>query len=107
MATFGSPCRDRTGQSAAGGLIVRRKANRTGRSPDVTAHRANATRSAPFRLWQRATGDDGAALGFLAPAFSPKPRVGAALGAQVGFSRPSGGEKDIALLGAFFEGAAE
>jgi hypothetical protein len=63
------------------------------------------SRSALIRLWQGATGDDGAALGNLAPLFAPKPRVGARLEPQVGFSRPSGGANDLAPAGAFLGGA--
>ena len=39
--------------------------------------------------------------------FTPKPRIGAALGAQVGLPRPSGGEKGLARVAAFFGGAAQ
>ena len=67
----------------------------------------NATRSALIRLWQGATQDDGAALGNLPPLFALKPRVGTRLEPQVGFSRPSGSEKDMAPAAAFFGGAAQ
>jgi hypothetical protein len=65
------------------------------------------SRSALIRLWQGATGDDGAALGNLPPLFALKPRVGTRLEPQVGFSRPSGSEKDMAPAAAFFGGAAQ
>ncbi len=65
------------------------------------------TRSALIRLWQRATGDDGAALGNLPPHFAPKPRAGTRLGAQVGFSGPSVRETDLAAVAASCEGAAQ
>jgi hypothetical protein len=48
------------------------------------------SRSALIRLWRRATGDDGAALGNLPPHFAPKPRVGARQEAQVGLPAPHG-----------------
>lgn len=47
------------------------------------------------------------ALGFLAQLFTPKPRAGAALGAQVGLPRPSGGAKGLAPVAAFFGGAVQ
>jgi hypothetical protein len=58
----------------------------------MTAHRETVSRSA---------------LGFLAPPFAPKPRVGRALVAQVGLPLPSGSEKDMAPVAAFFGGAAQ
>jgi hypothetical protein len=67
----------------------------------------NATRSALIRLWQGATGDDGAALGNLPPLFTPKPRAGRALQAQEGLPLTSGSEKDMGAAGAFLGGAAE
>jgi hypothetical protein len=65
------------------------------------------SRSALIRRWQRASGDDGAALGNLPPHFAPKPRAGARQEPQVGFSRPRGGEKDLAPVAAFLGGALE
>lgn len=65
------------------------------------------TRSALIRLWQGATGDDGAALGVLPPHFAPKPRVGTRPEPQVGFSSPHGHEKDLAPVASFFEGVAK
>lgn len=64
------------------------------------------TRSALIRLWQRATGDDGAALGNLPPHFAPKPRAGTRPEPQVGFPLTSGSEKEMGAAGAFFGGAA-
>jgi hypothetical protein len=48
------------------------------------------SRSALIRRWQRASGDDGAALGNLPPHFAPKPRAGARQEPQVGFSKSRG-----------------
>jgi hypothetical protein len=48
------------------------------------------TRSALIRLWQRATGDDGAALGDLPLHFAPKLRAGARQEPQVGFPASHG-----------------
>jgi hypothetical protein len=58
---------------------------------------------ANIRLWYL----DGAALGNLPPHFAPKPRAGARQEPQVGFSRPRGGEKDLAPVAAFLGGALE
>jgi hypothetical protein len=65
------------------------------------------SRSALIRLWQGATGDDGAALGNLPPLFAPKPRVGARQEPQVGLPLTSGSEKDMPPVAAFLGGAAE
>jgi hypothetical protein len=67
----------------------------------------SVSRSALIRLWQGATGDDGAALGNLPPLFAPKPRVRARQEPQVGFSRPLGREKDMAPAATFFGGAVQ
>ena len=65
------------------------------------------SRSALIRLWQRATGDDGAALGNLPLHFAPKPRVGARQEPQVGFPASHGQEKVEPPHSAVFRGAAE
>jgi hypothetical protein len=65
------------------------------------------SRSALIRLWQGATGDDGAALGNLPPLFALKPRVGTRLEPQVGFSLTWGSENDLAPAGAFLGGAVQ
>jgi hypothetical protein len=65
------------------------------------------SRSALIRLWQRATGDDGAALGNLPLQFAPKPRVGARPEPQVGFSKSRGHGKAEPPHSAVFGGEVE